>query len=110
MRFLRENSISYEILMNLKDLGSDFAYVAFVHPPRSLRDSVYHFDKRMNGRTKVKRISQLKKQGLLEEYKKDGERYMKLSEKGKIEIARYKLKQKTTRQWDKRWRDVFFDI
>jgi len=110
MRFLKEKSIPYEILMNLKDLGSDFAYFAFIHPPRSMRDGLYHMDRRINDRAKAKGISQLKRQGLLTDYKKNGERYLKLTKKGKIEIVRYKLKAKTTESWDKKWRVVIFDI
>jgi DNA-binding transcriptional regulator PaaX len=110
LKFLKEKSIPYEILMYLKDLGSDFAYFTIIHPPRSMRDGLYHMDRRMNDRTKTQGISKLKRQGLLKEYIKDGERYFKLTQKGKIEIMRYKLKQKTVEMWDGKWRVIIFDI
>jgi CRISPR-associated endonuclease Cas2 len=110
MGFLRENSVSYEIFMSLKDLGSDFAYFTFIHPPNSLRDGLYHMDRRMNDRMRIKGISQLKKQGLLKEYRENEERYLKLTQKGKVEIVRYKMKLKTTGSWDKKWRVIVFDI
>jgi len=109
MHFLRKNSIPYEILMSLKELGSDYAYFA-IHPPRSMRGAVYQMDKRINNRTRAQAIGKLKKQGLLVEYKKGGERYLKITEKGKIEVVRYKLKAKTAESWDKKWRIVIFDI
>ena len=110
MAFLREGSTSYEILLSFKDLLGDLAYFTFIHPPRSVREGMYLFDRRMNARTRTKGISQLKKQGLLKEYKKNGERYLKLTEKGNIEILRYRLKQKNTQAWDGKWRMVIFDI
>jgi DNA-binding transcriptional regulator PaaX len=97
-------------MMDLKNLGSDFAYFTFIHPPRSIGDGIYHLDKRINQRAKAKEISRLKKRGLLEEYKKDEERYLRITEKGKIEIVRYKLKAKIGKLWDKKWRVIIFDI
>lgn len=110
MNFLREGSIPYEILVGFKDLAGDLAYFTFIHPPRSVREGMYLLDRRMNARTRTKGISQLKRQGLLKEYKKGGERYLKLTQKGKVEIIRYKLKQKATESWDRKWRIVIFDI
>ena len=108
MGFLKENSLSYEILMSFKDLAGDLVYFTFIHPPRSVREGMYLLDRRMDSRTKTKGISQLKRQGLLTEYKKGGERYLKLTQKGKIEIVRYKLRQKATEPWDKKWRIEIF--
>jgi len=110
MGFLRENSVCYEILMDFKDLVGDLAYFTFIHPPRSMGEGLYLMDRRMNTRTRTKGIFQLKKQGLLKEYKKNGERYLKLTQRGQVEILRYKLKQKNTEAWDKKWRVVIFDI
>ena len=110
MGFLRENSLSYEILMSLKDLAGDLAYFTFIHPPRSMREGMYLLDRRINARTKTKGISQLKRQGLLKEYKRGEKRYLKLTQKGKIEIVRCKLKQKAGEPWDRKWRVVIFDI
>src|SRR3989344_1843574 len=110
MAFLREGSIPYEILVSFKDLAGDLAYFTFIHPPHSMRESMYLFDRRMNARTKTKGISRLKKQGFLREYKKGEERYLKLTQKGKLEIARYALYKKKLSSWDKKWRIVIFDI
>jgi CRISPR-associated endonuclease Cas2 len=110
MGFLKEGSISYEILVSLKDIGSDFVYLTFIHPPRSMSEDLYHVDQRVSAHRKAKGISQLKKQGLLEEYKKGGERYLRITQKGKVEIIRYELKEKTRGRWDKKWRVVIFDI
>ena len=109
MRFLKEKSIPYEILMSLKELGSDYAYFV-LHPPRSMRSAVYQMDQRINNRTRAQAMGKLKKQGLLAEYKKGGERYLRITEKGKIEIVRHKLKVRTAESWDKKWRIVIFDI
>lgn len=109
MRFLKEKSIPYEILMSLRELGTDYAYFAF-HPPHSLRGAVYQMDQRINNRTRAQAIGKLKKQGLLAEYKKGDERYLRITEKGKIEIVRHKLKAKTAESWDKKWRIIIFDI
>ncbi len=109
MRFLKENSVPYEILMSLRELGSDYVYFTF-HPPRSVRGALYQMDRRINDRTRAQAIGKLKKQGLLAEYKKGGERYLRITEKGKVEIIRYKLKQKNVEQWDKKWRVIIFDI
>mgnify|MGYP001574776111 FL=1 len=109
MRFLKEKSIPYAILTSLKELGSDYAYYA-LHPPRSVRGALYQMDRRINNRVRRQAIGKLKKQGLLSEYKKDGERYLRITKKGKIEIVRYKLKAKTAESWDKKWRFVIFDI
>ena len=81
MHFLREKSIPYEILMSLKELGSDYVYFT-LHPPHSMRDAMYKMDRRMNDRSRAQAIGKLKKQGLLGEYKKGGERYLKITEKG----------------------------
>ena len=109
MRFLKEKSIPYEILMSLGELASDYAYSA-LHPPRSMRGAIYQMDQRINNRTRAQAIGKLKKQGLLAEYKKGGERYLRITEKGKIEIVRDKLRVKTAESWDKKWRIVIFDI
>src|SRR3989344_7974967 len=109
MRYLRENSIPYAILMSLKELGSDYVYFT-LHPPRSMRDALYKVDRRINDRTRGQAIGKLKKQGLLAEYKKGGERYLEITKKGKIEILRRKLKERRVVPWDKKWRIVIFDI
>lgn len=110
MAFLREDSTSYKILMSFKDLAGDLAYFTFIHPPRSVQEGMYLFDRRMDARTRTKGISQLKRQGLLKDYKKGGEQYLKLTQKGRIEILRYKLKHKNREAWDGKWRIVIFDI
>jgi len=75
-----------------------------------MRDAMYKMDRRMNDRSRAQAIGKLKKQGLLGEYKKGGERYLKITEKGWVEIIRYKLKQKNAGHWDKKWRVIIFDI
>jgi len=110
MGFLKEGSIPHEILISFCDLTSDLAYLTLIHPPRSVREGMYLLDRRMSSRTRGKGVSQLKKQGLLKEYKKGEERYLRLTQKGELEIARYMLSRKKLSPWDKKWRMVIFDI
>jgi len=110
MASVQENSITHKILLSLGEIAGDLAYFTFVHPPRSIQDGMYHFDRRMNARARTKGISQLKKRGFIKEYKKGDERYLTLTRKGKLEVARHALRARRLGSWDGKWRIIIFDI
>ncbi|MFH1402049.1 MAG: hypothetical protein ABIG87_00300 [Patescibacteria group bacterium] len=58
-------------------------------------------------------IGNLLRQGFIAFEIKGGKKFIKLTEKGEIELAKYKigdLKIKQPKKWDKKWRVVIFDI
>ncbi len=57
-------------------------------------------------------IGKLQKKGWVELCKRNGEPYIRLTEKGEWELLKYKLKEKTLhkKHWDGKWRLVIFDI
>jgi len=79
-------------------------------PPYSMAEGMRRIDRHMTGQSVAKGVSQLKQRGLIKELKKDGQRYIQLTEKGRLEIVRCRLKQKQKSAWDGKWRIVIFDI
>lgn len=59
-----------------------------------------------------KEIEKLRRKGLLKVFERNGEAVMRLTDKGKRELLRYQLKEKTLKRghWDKQWRIIIFDI
>jgi len=58
-------------------------------------------------------LSGLLSSGLVVFVEKDGKKYLKLTEKGKLKLIRlekYNFKLKNPIKWDKKWRIVIFDI
>lgn len=53
-----------------------------------------------------KALYELKRCGYLEEVEKEGEKYLKLTPKGRLKL----IKKKVFRKWDSQWRIVAFDI
>lgn len=58
-------------------------------------------------------LSRLLSSGLVVFVEKDGKKYLRLTEKGKlklIHLEKFNFKFKKPRKWDKKWRIVIFDI
>ena len=58
-------------------------------------------------------LSRLLNTGLVVFIEKDGKKYLKLTEKGKLKLIRleqYNFQLKKPKKWDKKWRIVIFDI
>jgi len=58
-------------------------------------------------------IERMESKGLIEFYERNGGVFLRLSERGRKELLKYQLKDKTIstpRKWDKKWRMVIFDI
>jgi CRISPR-associated endonuclease Cas2 len=57
-------------------------------------------------------ICRLQKKGLLSVEQRSGRPYYRLTEKGALELVRYKMKEKSIkrRRWDGKWRIVIFDV
>ena len=57
-------------------------------------------------------INQLEKRKMIYIYEKGDETLVRLTEKGKRELLKYKLKEKSLKKWhwDKKWRMLVFDI
>ena len=57
-------------------------------------------------------VRQLQKKGLLGLEKRNGAMFYQLTQKGKLELARYRAKEKIVKKqrWDKKWRVVIFDV
>jgi DNA-binding transcriptional regulator PaaX len=60
-----------------------------------------------------KKITDLEKQGLIKFEDKNGKTFIRLTEKGKQRLLKYRLQEikiKKPKKWDKKWRVVIFDI
>ena len=57
-------------------------------------------------------IKRLQKKGWIHKEERGGKFWYRLTERGSLELARYKAKEKMIkkRRWDKKWRMVIFDI
>lgn len=58
-------------------------------------------------------ISRLIDKKLIEFCKKDGKKFLRLTDKGKKEVLKYKLQEKLIKRpwiWDRKWRVIIFDI
>lgn len=72
------------------------------------RDRRYHSPKYMR-----RVVEKMMKQGYIVLKKRNGEEVLVLTEKGRYELSRFQLKQKSLekpRKWDRKWRIVVFDI
>lgn len=67
-----------------------------------------HFNKRIL-RANLKRMQ---KSGVIEESEQEGEIFLKLTEKGKLKLLKYRLEDLVLNQnnWDRKWRLVAYDI
>ncbi|MBU1178836.1 CRISPR-associated endonuclease Cas2 [Patescibacteria group bacterium] len=58
-------------------------------------------------------VIKLKDRGFIKFEKRDGKSFVRLTEKGQRELLKYQLQEaviKKSKQWDKKWRVVIFDI
>ncbi|MFQ5661768.1 MAG: CRISPR-associated endonuclease Cas2 [Candidatus Paceibacteria bacterium] len=58
-------------------------------------------------------IARLSRQGFIKFEDKNGKKFIKLTEKGKLEVIQYKFRDKIIKKpkkWDKKWRVIIFDI
>jgi DNA-binding transcriptional regulator PaaX len=111
MRFTRINSVSYYILYSLAETAGGLAQI-LANPPTSISTAMYQLDKHYSYpyyKTK-KGIDQLEDRELITKRKSDHDTFLKLTQKGKLEIVRIAVREKRKLQWDGKWRMVIFDI
>lgn len=109
MRFTKINSIPYEILTRFIDVTGGTLSI-LLNPPRTMSGGMNQLYRTIPATRINKGIFQLKTRGLVEEQIKHGERYLQLTEKGRIELVRVHMKEKQKMSWDNKWRVVIFDI
>ncbi len=119
MKFLRKNSLSYKILIAIKDSligGLKGGLEVILFPHQALKGFSLYYDPVFAAKfTKPqfnRGLFQLKKQGYLKQKKQKGKKiYFNLTSKGKLEIIRYIIKMdKRKLPWDGKWRIIIFDV
>ncbi|OHA65982.1 MAG: hypothetical protein A3D64_02745 [Candidatus Wildermuthbacteria bacterium RIFCSPHIGHO2_02_FULL_49_9] len=106
---MRQNSLPYKILSHLEDIGEDMLDF-IVNPPKTMYQAVKRLDREQRKQRIQYALFRLWKRGLIESTMRNNKKYIAISKKGRIQIARYVIEKKKKMPWDGKWRIVIFDI
>jgi len=117
MRELKEGSLSQKILIALADLAKISGYIVFWNY-REIRKitglgPLYKnaWASFSNNRSTPKYFTNLKKGNFIKETREGKNRKIEITEKGKREIIKYKIKLKVEKpNWNKKWFAIAWDI
>ena len=97
----------------LQNMGNVFNDIFISSQPIN-KKSFIDYLKRDHSEYKVReRIKYLRRWGLIEEFIKKNEKYIRISKKGKQKLLKYnidEIKLKKFKNWNKKWQVVVFDI
>lgn len=96
---MAKNSLTEKILIVLDDLAGVTASI--MYPYKGVGREFRKYEGSFSDA-----IYKLKRRGYLEEVELEGERYLKMTTKGKLKI----IKKKILGKWDELWRIIAFDI
>lgn len=107
---MRKNAYIGEII--LKTLLAAGVISIAILAPNALQ-ALKIFKKRIYSPSYInQKIKELEKQGYVKLLKKNNKIYITITEKGKLQLQKYRVKNNQTvkHKWDKKWRIIIFDI
>jgi len=104
MKSKTKNSITSAILSALSEIG-EMLPVPFETPYGWIKRAGNPYHKRY-----YDAVYELRKRGSLGIFKKNNQRFLKITKKGELEILLLKARIKKPEKWDGKWRLIIFDI